>query len=74
MALHITQAWCWDSFCEGSLIVVACGGRDWDEPVFGFMQLDIFGNALFETTLEVMQGRQEMPFLFLLQDPTLCSF
>lgn len=53
--------------------MVPCGGRGWDEPVFGFMQLDILENGLFETTLEVMQGRWEVLFLFLLQDPSLCS-
>ena len=50
--------------------MVLYGGRDWDEPVLGSVQLDILENGLWESKLEVMQGRQEMPFLFLLQNTT----
>lgn len=53
--------------------MVLCSGRDWNDPVFGSMHLDILENGLFETKLEVMQGGQEMPFLFLLQNATLFS-
>lgn len=54
--------WCWDSLCEGSLTGVLCGGRGWNQPVFGSTQLDILENRLFETKLEVCKGGRTSHF------------